>query len=294
LDRRLLNNFQAAFLTAVARESRAIAKLAAFDPTGLSDEEIQLRRESYLRTVERETNLVNSIATEIVHSTDIAIRLINDERLNVFDFNYRGALTDISRLLGFRVDWTIYDRNQLRALLIKSDRAAPFTKIAFRNLGKNRTIVQRLQDQLTQAIVLGESVPKINRRVRDVATMTYKQAQRIARTEVMRVANEGRMLGYEQAQDDYNIPMKKQWISTLDDRTRRIPPDKADHVEMHMEQAELKEAFSNGLMQPGDSSGPPQEVINCRCTTVPILAISKGSKAYHEIRESISQRARFG
>lgn len=55
--------------------------------------------------------------------------------------------------------------------------------------------------------------------------------------------------------------MVKQWDAALDSRTRD------SHARLDGEIRELDEKFSNGLMFPGDPSGRPEEVINCRCTS---------------------------
>ena len=52
------------------------------------------------------------------------------------------------------------------------------------------------------------------------------------------------------------------WLSSRDGLVR--PTHQIDG-----EAVNVGEPFSNGVIFPGDSaSGPPQEVINCRCTTV--------------------------
>ena len=57
---------------------------------------------------------------------------------------------------------------------------------AIGRLGDNRVIVQRLREQLAQALILGESIPQITNRIQAVANMTLNQARRIARTETIR------------------------------------------------------------------------------------------------------------
>ena len=137
---------------------------------------------------------------------------------------------------------------------------------AYGKLGENKVIVQRLQNTLTQAVLNGESIPKIATRIKAVAETNRRQAVTIARTETTRVVNQGRMTGFTQARDQHGIKMKKRWIATADARTR------PDHVYLDGETAELDEPFSNGLMQPGDVNGPPEQVVNCRCVTVGVLA----------------------
>lgn len=51
----------------------------------------------------------------------------------------------------------------------------------------------------------------------------------------------------------------KEWDATLDSHTR------PSHQAVDGEVKELEEAFSNGLMFPGDPSGPAREVCRCRC-----------------------------
>lgn len=88
------------------------------------------------------------------------------------------------------------------------------------------------------------------------------RAKRIARTE-MQIA-QGRA-GHEsalQAEEEYGFKMEKEWLATRDDRTRDI------HLDMDGENQNLRDSYSNGLMHPGDPSGPPGDVINCRCVDV--------------------------
>ena len=75
----------------------------------------------------------------------------------------------------------------------------------------------------------------------------------------------------EQSRETYkdNGVRQKQWISTIDEHTRQ--DSRADHVSMNGEIVGIDEPFSNGLMQPGDNSGPAYEVVNCRCVLVPIV-----------------------
>jgi len=276
LDRRLQAIFNAAYQQAIENEKNAIAKFAAFaqaDHSDLTETQLRTAWNNYRLQVERTTGIVNNIAADMANSGKLAARMIEGDKLNVFDIGYRNSLTSIDRQLGFNVQWSIYDKNQLTALLMEQDKS-PFTQIAYNRLGKQAPIVTHLQNELAQAVMLGEGIPGINRRIRNVADMSYKQAQRIARTETLRVANQGRMIGFRQAANEYGIEMFKQWISTMDERTRDT------HVDMHMEKAELDEPFSNGLMEPLDPDGSPEETINCRCVVVAILKDIKEKQVY--------------
>ena len=94
------------------------------------------------------------------------------------------------------------------------------------------------------------------------------QAQRIARTESTAASNYaaiqvGEVSGFE---------MVKEWISTIDKRTRTKPEDSFDHLEMDGKQVGLKEQFvlvgkteTDRLYYPGDPQGSASDVINCRC-----------------------------
>jgi hypothetical protein len=60
----------------------------------------------------------------------------------------------------------------------------------------------------------------------------------------------------------------KQWISTEDPRTRPT------HVAADKQRTLLREPFRVGgasLLFPGDPRGPGAEVINCRCSMLPIV-----------------------
>lgn len=76
--------------------------------------------------------------------------------------------------------------------------------------------------------------------------------------------NMGRMRSFQRA-EDLGINLMKQWMATLDNRTRDT------HRELDGETIPVKETFWNGLMEPGDPDGDPSEVMNCRCTLVTVI-----------------------
>ena len=101
---------------------------------------------------------------------------------------------------------------------------------------------------------------KIAGRLSKVTDMNETAAIRNARTMVTGAENKGRQDSYARASAD-GIILDKEWIETNDKRTRHTHRHKP--VGVGGEIVGQDEAFSNGLMYPGDPNGRPEEVYNC-------------------------------
>ena len=126
----------------------------------------------------------------------------------------------------------------------------------------NQTTEQQLRAAILDSLAAGDAIPAIKKAVERI--FGYAEGYRnemIARTETLSATN----YGAQEAIMQSGLKCKKEWVATLDERTR----DR--HAEMDGEPAELDQPFSNGLMFPGDPDGPPEEIINCRCTEVHIF-----------------------
>ncbi len=125
--------------------------------------------------------------------------------------------------------------------------------------------------QLAEGIALGESQPKLAQRVRDAVGVTAPRARTIARTESHGARNVAAMATLQRFESAYAVPpgvMRKQWQATEDERTRHT------HNEADGQTVTFSDPFTVGgfsLAFPGDPAGPPQEVINCRCTTYAVF-----------------------
>jgi HK97 family phage portal protein len=120
-------------------------------------------------------------------------------------------------------------------------------------------VADMLRTQLEEGIRLGESVDKIADRVTEAFDTQRFRAYRIARTEVAESFNSGRYGTMKDAGVE-----KLEWLSARDDRVRD------SHQEVDGEVIMLGDHFSNGLLYPLDPSGPPEEIVNCRCVSVPV------------------------
>ena len=97
------------------------------------------------------------------------------------------------------------------------------------------------------------------------------QMMRIARTESTAASN----LGAKRAAESSGVRLTKTWVSAHDPRTRHKPDDWFDHREMDGKTIKNEEKFimhgqgiENRLDYPGDPSGHPANIINCRCTLI--------------------------
>ena len=123
---------------------------------------------------------------------------------------------------------------------------------------------KQLNSSILQGILNGESIPKIAKRLSEVAIKDYKVAVRNARTATTGAENGGRVYSYERA-EEMGIELEQEWLATLDGRTRH------SHRQLDGEKIKVGGTFSNGCKFPGDPDGAPSEVQNCRCTLVAAL-----------------------
>lgn len=122
---------------------------------------------------------------------------------------------------------------------------------------------QKLQSAMLQGVLQGEGVSGLMERFKGVAAMNERQAVRNARTMTTNVQNLGRQQAYLNAKAK-DIELEIVWEAIIDNRTRDT------HRKLHGETKKntATARFSNGLRWPGDPTGDPGEVYNCRCTTL--------------------------
>ena len=129
----------------------------------------------------------------------------------------------------------------------------------------SKRTLARVTSQINQIITDGYTSGK---GINVVAGMLQKrfdqletwEAKRIARTEIHNAHNNAVMRTYQSMNVEYT-----QWIAADDDRTRD------SHVEVDREIIPIGATYSNGLAYPGDTSGPIEEWINCRCSNAPFV-----------------------
>lgn len=125
--------------------------------------------------------------------------------------------------------------------------------------------LNRVDNQLNQIISDGYREGKGINQVANDITRRFDQletweARRIARTEINTSHNQATRDQYKEDGVEYT-----QWIAAGDDRTRD------SHVDVDGEIIPMGGKYSNGLAFPGDTSGPLEEWINCRCSNAPFV-----------------------
>jgi hypothetical protein len=127
------------------------------------------------------------------------------------------------------------------------------------------------RDELVEGIDEGESIDDLAQRVMKAVDVAEPRARTIARTEANGAMNSVVNDTNHQvaAMFDVTDGIMKEWSATEDLRTRPT------HVMADGQVVRLDDSFTVGdasLQFPGDPTGPPGEVINCRCTTLTVLS----------------------
>jgi SPP1 gp7 family putative phage head morphogenesis protein len=107
-------------------------------------------------------------------------------------------------------------------------------------------------DTVQRGLADGDTIAQLRKRLQDAPAFNRQRAQLVARTETTRAWNGAQRRSLSEYSDSTGSRVTKAWLSSQDDRVRE------EHAELDGEEVGVDEAFSNGLMEPGEP--------NCRCT----------------------------
>lgn len=130
------------------------------------------------------------------------------------------------------------------------------------------TTEEDIKQLLEEAVIQGWSVDDLAEKLQElVDTYTATRSLTIARTALNTVVSGVTAKRYEIARDDGLIE-KMEWLAELDDKTRPA------HSEADGQKVRVGGYFNVGgekMKYPGDPSASPSNIVNCRCTIIPVL-----------------------
>ena len=205
----------------------------------------------------RFTEMKEQCAKQLLNVNQTALAYVNGELPEVYAINYNALAGSVDGLGGY--SFTLVDADTVRNLAVTDTSLLPCKELdPAKDIPWN---MKKINAETLQGILQGESMDKIAKRLRNVQEMNKTQAIRTARTIVTGAENKGRQDSYARAEAD-GIILQKEWLATNDGRTRH------SHAALDGAIVDQDKKFDNGLMYPGDPSGRPEEVYNCRCTLV--------------------------
>lgn len=225
----------------------------------------------------------DKVARRATDVNEVARAYINDTTPGIYSLNRNYAAYTIEQVSG-SVGFDLWDEQTVKRLIKEQPELMPYYPPE-RALKRGIDLAwgkKQITASVTSSILQGKGIKgmadDLQRRITD---MSRDSAIRTARTAVTGAQNAGRMDSYTAA-EKMGIELKKEWIATLDGRTRH------SHAMLDGEKQDNDKPFSNGCMFPGDPSGPAAEIYNCRCTLIAAVDGVDTSSAQRRARNPVT------
>ena len=212
---------------------------------------------------ERYQAMRDKVAHRVTDANAVAVSYTNDATPGIYSLNRNYAAYTIEQVAG-NVGFDLWDEQTVKRLMVEQPDLMPYypPKRALKRGIDLAYGKKQITKSVTSSILQGKSIKNMADDLQKrIATMSRDSAIRTARTAVTGAQNAGRMDSYAAA-EKMGIQLKKEWLATLDARTRH------SHAMLDGEQVAQDKKFSNGCRFPGDPQGPPWEIYNCRCTLI--------------------------
>lgn len=234
-------------------------KQALVKSGAISDEDYKKWRQNKIMTGKHWTAMKEQTAKELLNANKTAQDYINGKLPQIYTQNYNSVSGSIeSGIKGYSFE--MVDQSTVRNLAKSDETLLPYKYVD--GVKDVRWNTQKVNSEILQGIIQGDSIPNLAKRLRNVTEMNRASAIRNARTTVTSAENKGRMDMLHDAQDK-GVNMVKVWLATNDGRTREA------HEDLNGQERPIDEPFDSMLgdiMYPGDPDADPANVYNCRCT----------------------------
>ena len=194
----------------------------------------------------------SSKGLDTLYQPPLLVKMMVDNEIVYATVTKQGYVTPSGQLIykyrgfGFNQQWANDIQNYFDKYLLNKA-VLPITETT------KDIILRTLRKAIDEGWGVEETIRQLN-----APEITRNRAKMIVRTETVRAANYGILLGAE----TYDYETEKEWLSVHDRRTRH------SHHVIDGQRRNNTERFGNGLLFPGDPTGTAKEVINCRCRLV--------------------------
>lgn len=249
------------------QQKRALVKAGK-----MTEAEYKKWRHGKIMTGEHWKQMQKQAAQRLTEADRIAAEYTNGRLPYVYSLNYNSVAEGLeTRLKGYSFE--LVDEATVRNLAMSDKTLLPYKVVDGKKAERWHTA--RVNAEVIQGILQGESIPKIAKRLKTNVGMTAKgSAVRNARTTVTSAENKGRIDMLHDAREK-GVIAHKIWLAAHDSRTREA------HAELDGEEAEEEEYFTNSIgeiLYPGDPDAAPANVYNCRCSlTYKVVGFGKQS-----------------
>lgn len=267
---RIAEIYTGALRTAIKKRAAFLRKIEAVDEgrikppkyyvdTGL----VEKWRQGFVRELIRQENVIEGIMDELNKAGVQAAGLIRESMIDFYEINEGDAVRALTeKMMNAGLDGTMIRHTREQIEVILQEEQSPFSKLAYENMGQNPAIRRRLQNELAQATILGESQEKLIKRIRSVTGQAIWQARRVAQTERTRVQSQARWNAGNMAMA-LGVRVVNIWSA-------RMVNTRDTHEALDGVAALQGEYFPDSpLRYPGDPTAPAREVINCHCLLIP-------------------------
>ncbi len=237
------------------QQKRALVKAGK-----MTEAEYKKWRHGKIMTGEHWKEMQRQAAKRLTEADRIAVEYTNGRLPYVYSLNYNSVAEGLeTRLKGYSFE--LVDEATVRNLAKSYKTLLPYKTIDDKKAERWHTA--RVNAEVTQGIIQGESIPEIAKRLKTNVGMTAKgSAVRNARTSVTSAENKGRIDMLHDARKK-GVIVDKIWMAAHDSRTRDA------HLDLDGQQVPEDEAFKSLLGEieyPGDPDAEPANTYNCRCS----------------------------
>lgn len=218
---------------------------------------------------ERYQAMRDKVAHRVTDANAVAVSYTNDATPGIYSLNRNYSAYTIEQVAG-NVGFDLWDEQTVKRLMVEQPDLMPYypPKRALKRGIDLAYGKKQITASVTSSILQGKSVKHMADDLQKrITTMSRDSAIRTARTAVTGAQNAGRMDSYAAA-EKMGIKLKKQWLATLDNKTRHA------HAMLDGQAVDIDKPFKvdgEEIMFPGDTSAPGYLVYSCRCTTTAVL-----------------------